>query len=175
MLKKVFDFQSSFKIFIYSNLGHGFHIRIGDNEYLFPTAERAPPEGYLSHGYEAYVVFLLFELLLISSSRWTHTDKAYCTYAFGFCPDRQIPDPAIQPFAGSSFVDVGLQVVVRHATGSMMAFQPGHLHGTTMAEGAVNMGLLISFSRRVCDAWKEAQELEGQVQIISKEGVIEES
>jgi len=91
------------------------------------------------------------------------------------CPDRQIPDPTIQPFAGSSFVDIGLQVVVRHATGSMMAFQPEHLHGTTMSDGAVNMFLLISFSRRVGDAWKEAQELQGQVQVVSKEGVIEET
>ena len=57
----------------------------------------------------------------------------------------------------------------------MMAFQPENLHCTTMADGAVNMFLLISFSQRVSDTWKDAQELNGEVQVISKEGVIEET
>ena len=57
----------------------------------------------------------------------------------------------------------------------MMAFQPENLHGTTMADGAVNMFLLISCSQRVSDTWKDAQELNGEVQVISKEGVIEET
>ncbi len=53
---------------------------IDNNQYLFSTAEHAPPEGYLFHGYGAYVVFILFELLLfIFLFRWTHTDKVYCT------------------------------------------------------------------------------------------------
>ncbi len=44
-----------------------------------------------------------------------------------------------------------------------------------MADGAVNMFLLISFSWHVGDAWNNAQELEGQVQVVSKEGVIEKT
>ncbi|KDR65654.1 hypothetical protein GALMADRAFT_81646 [Galerina marginata CBS 339.88] len=41
--------------------GGGYTVKIGDREVTFPTAKRAPPEGYLSQGYEAYAhsLFLL--------------------------------------------------------------------------------------------------------------------
>ncbi len=41
--------------------GTGFHIKINNDVYLFPTAERAPPEGYFYNGYEAYVFYLFFQ------------------------------------------------------------------------------------------------------------------
>lgn len=44
----------------YTLLGHGFHIRLGDQVYEFPTAKRAPPEAYLSYGYQAYIFLFLF-------------------------------------------------------------------------------------------------------------------
>ena len=113
--------------------------------------------------------------LYIYRYRWTHTDQAYCKYAFVLCAERQNSDIQFHPLPGSSFVDIGLKVVIRQATGTMMAFQPEHLHGTTFSHGAVNTSMIISFSRRVGDAWKEAQELEGRVQVISKEGVIKET
>jgi len=43
--------------------GHGFHIRLGDQVYQFPTAERAPPEAYFSHKYEVYIFISLFSPL----------------------------------------------------------------------------------------------------------------
>ena len=33
--------------------GSGYTIQIGDVPLTFPAAKRAPPEGYLSKGYEA--------------------------------------------------------------------------------------------------------------------------
>lgn len=55
-----------------------------------------------------------------------------------------------------------------------MAFQPEHLHGTTVSHGAINSSIIISFSRRISDAWEEAKKLQGQVQVVSKAGVVEE-
>src|SRR5258708_17946890 len=98
---------------------------------------------------------------------WTHTDRAFCDYAFSFCVDRCIPNTPAK-FPGASFVDIGLGVVVRQATGTMMAFQPEHLHGTTPAYGAINLGMAITFSRRVCEAFEHAKKLEGQVGVVSK-------
>ena len=51
---------------------------------------------------------------------------------------KQIPGPDIKYFPGSSFVDVSLKVVIHQAIGTMMAFQPEQLHGTTKSNGAVN-------------------------------------
>jgi hypothetical protein len=63
-------------------------------------------------------------------------------------------EPAIH---GSSFVDIGLKVVVRQDTGTVMAFKPDHLHGTTLSRGLANSILAITFSRRVSEAWVEAE------------------
>ena len=49
-----------------------------------------------------------------------------------------------------------------------MAFQPEQLHGTTIANGAVNTGMAITFSRRVGDAWKDAKELKGKVDVVAE-------
>jgi hypothetical protein len=93
----------------------------------------------------------------ILNIRWTHTDKAYCKYAFAFCVGRDLPEQLPQhPKCGSSFVDIGLKVVVRQDRGTIMAFRPEYLHGTTLAYGAINSAIAITFSRRVSDAWEEA-------------------
>jgi hypothetical protein len=84
------------------------------------------------------------------------------------CTSRKIPGNQVASFPGSSFVDVGLKVVVRQATGTMMAFQPEQLHGTTIANGAVNTGMAITFSRRVGDAWEEAKRLKGKVNVVTE-------
>lgn len=57
----------------------------------------------------------------------------------------------------------------------MMAFQPECLHGTTIAHGAVNTGMIISFSRHVYDAWQDAEKLKGRVHVTSKSGAVEET
>jgi hypothetical protein len=56
----------------------------------------------------------------------------------------------------------------------MMAFQPEHLHGTTVSHGPINSSIIISFSRRISDAWEDTKKLQGQVQVVSKAGVVEE-
>jgi len=81
------------------------------------------------------------------------------------CTSRHIPGTGTQSFPGASFVDVGLKVVVRQATGTIMAFQPEQLHGTTISNGAVNTGMAITFSRRVGDAWNDAKKLQGKVDV----------
>ena len=72
----------------------------------------------------------------------THTDQAYCKYAFVLCPEHQNPDVQIHPFLGSTFVNVGFKVAVHQATGTMTAFQLEHLHGTTFACSAVNTTMI---------------------------------
>ncbi|KAF8960534.1 hypothetical protein BDZ97DRAFT_1704149 [Flammula alnicola] len=151
--------------------GGGYTIKIGGSDVTFPTAKRAPPEGYLSNGYEARA----------------HEDKAYTPYAFAFNIDRRInpkkvpsepsepvhqtrtaikkqkegPAPVIRgpPGGGSSFVDLSLKVVVRQALGTMMAIRPEFMHGTSMGYGAENSGVTISFSERIVEAWETARRL----------------
>lgn len=125
-----------------------------------------------------FLFYLLHEkhcYLYIYLCSWTHTDQAYCKYAFVLCAERQNPDAQIHPSPGSSFVDIGLKVVVRQATGTMTAFQPEYLHGTTVAHGAVNSSMIISFSRRITDAWEDAKKLHGKVQVVPGDGVVEET
>ena len=151
--------------------GHGFHIKIDDEVFLFPTAERAPPEAYLSRGYEAYVLLYL-PLHYLTFTRWTHTDKAYCKYAFSFCVGRELPEQPPQQNlpCGSSFVDIGLKVAVRQDRGTVTAFRPEYLHGTTLAYGAINSIIAITFSKRVGDAWKEARH--GSISVDAQAGVL---
>jgi hypothetical protein len=80
------------------NSGYGFHIKIDDTTYLFPTAERAPPEGYFGHGYEAYISIFFFTehiiyILLDGLTQTQHTaDMLFpCVLASKFLKPR--PDP----------------------------------------------------------------------------------
>lgn len=61
-------------------------------------------------------------------------------------------------------------MVVHQDTGTVIAFKPEHLHGTTLSHGAGNSLLKITFSRRVSDAWAEALERSGQPYISQEEG-----
>ena len=47
-------------------------------------------------------------------------------------------------------------------TGTVVAFKPEHLHGTTLSHGAGNSIVAITFSRQVSDAWAEALEHQGR-------------
>jgi hypothetical protein len=71
---------------------------------------------------------------------------------------------------GSGFVNIDLKVVVHQDTGTVIAFKPEHLHGTTLSHGAGNSLLKITFSRHVSDAWAEALERSGQPYISQEEG-----
>ena len=71
--------------------------------------------------------------------------------------------PETEPsISGSSFVDIGLKVVVQQSTGTAIAFKPEHLHGTAVSRGLANSILAVTFSRRVSDAWTEAVAHEGK-------------
>ena len=89
------------------------------------------------------------------TARWTHTDQAYCKYAFAFCADRTLSKPGPSN-GGANFVDVGLKVVVQQETGTILAFKPEQLHGTTLSHGGANSIAAVTFSRRVSDAWADA-------------------
>jgi hypothetical protein len=57
---------------------------------------------------------------------------------------------------GGNFVDITLGVVVQQATGTLMAFKPEHLHGTTRLCGAHNRMCTITFSSHIAEAFKIA-------------------
>jgi len=40
----------------YKNTDTGFYLELDGKKFKFPQAERAPPEVYMSCGYEAYVL-----------------------------------------------------------------------------------------------------------------------
>lgn len=91
--------------------------------------------------------------------RWVHRDPTYCDFALAWIVGRQM-DPVRRPEnldcgSGANYVDVTLKIVVLSAPGTIMAFRPNHLHGTSKSYGAVNRGLAITFSRRVTDAYRD--------------------
>ena len=57
---------------------------------------------------------------------------------------------------GGNFVDATLRVVVKQAVGTMMAFMPQYMHGTTRLCGAHNWGCAITFSKHIKDAYDVA-------------------
>lgn len=68
---------------------------------------------------------------------------------------------------GGSFVDASLKVVVRQERGTMIAFRPDHMHGTSIMNGAVNAIISINFSSRVAEAWEKAGHSERAMVIAS--------
>lgn len=119
-------------------------------------------------------------------------DPAYCKYAFFYCVGRSITpqEPATDAEMlrstrqtpksaakcqvvykpGANFVDAGLHVVVEQSIGTVVSFQPAHLHGTSIGYGASNAIISINFSQRIKDAWDEAQANGHSVSIISGHG-----
>lgn len=65
---------------------------------------------------------------------------------------------------GSNYVDVGLKVVVQSAPGTLTAFQPDQLHGTTYTGGILNYGLSMNSTRRVHEAILDLEKNGIQVQ-----------
>jgi hypothetical protein len=64
--------------------------------------------------------------------------------------------PAWPAKGGGNFVDITLGVVVQQATGTLMAFKPEYLHGTTRLCGAHNRMCTVAFSSRIAEAFKIA-------------------
>lgn len=71
---------------------------------------------------------------------------------------REVADSCTMPDGGASFVDVNLKVIVRQATGTGIAFQPDHMHGTTEAHGATSWSISHVFSQRVVDMIRDASD-----------------
>ena len=96
--------------------------------------------------------------------RWAHTDKCWASYGLSYCVGRVVDEQAeaasswpAGPGGGGNFVDITLGVVVQQATGTLMAFQPEYLHGTTRLCGAHNRMCTITFSSHIAEAFKIAE------------------
>ena len=127
--------------------------------------------------------FLLIKLAL-NLYRWSHVDPAYCTWAFSLCVGREIglfslsqsnhtyatrstarqssvtkekSQPAVKG-GGANFVDVTLKVVIKASPGTLFVFKPEQLHGTTLAHGAVNHNIAITFSQQLEDGYREVHQ-----------------
>jgi len=107
--------------------------------------------------------YSVFSCIIIRTKYWsshTHVDECAVRWAFGWTVTHDIPDDCpLPPGMGSSYVDVGLKVVVQSAAGTLSAFQPNHLHGTTFTGGIVNYGLSMTSTRRVNDAIWEIEQI----------------
>lgn len=66
------------------------------------------------------------------------------------------PTPVRPKSYGSCFVDVNLRVVVRPAIGTMMEFNPLHLHGTTRSWYRIVRACAFTASKYIHDAFEEA-------------------
>ncbi|KAF8876371.1 hypothetical protein CPB84DRAFT_1689182 [Gymnopilus junonius] len=123
--------------------GCGFDITISGHRYAFSEAARAPPEGYATAGYQAH----------------SHTDLCSLKWAFSWTVGRTGQESS--PFAshknGANFADLPLKVVVKNAVGTLLAFQPEELHGTTEKRGVINYQLSLTSTQRVAEAYVELE------------------
>jgi len=55
-------------------------------------------------------------------------------------------------------------------SGTVIAFQPDFLHGTTLTSNAINKGIAICFSRCVSKAWEEAKKTDRGASVIAAAG-----
>jgi hypothetical protein len=58
---------------------------------------------------------------------------------------------------GANFVDLGLKTIVKNSPGTLIAFQPEFLHGTTEGCGVKNYILALPSTRRVYEAYMELE------------------
>lgn len=94
-----------------------------------------------------------------------HTDLSSLKWAFAWIVGRFEPSPAALPQnKGANFVDLGLQTVVENSPGTLIAFQPEYLHGTTETRGIENYILALPFIRRVYDAYTELEAMGAKIE-----------
>lgn len=91
-----------------------------------------------------------------------HTDPCYAPFAFNLNVGRSQQDTKtarqninIPAYGGANFVDANLLVVVIGAVGTIFAFDPSHVHGTTVTGGTQNLNLTFGFSKKVGDSFAE--------------------
>jgi hypothetical protein len=103
--------------------------------------------------------------------RKTHTDPASCKYTAALCVHRTVNTNEAQnlPGGGANFVDVGLKVLVKQETGTLISFDSNYLHGTTQSVGAVNWSYALTFTKRLNNGWVALPE-EKQREIIANGG-----
>ena len=68
-------------------------------------------------------------------------------------------------------MDWNLQVLVKQAECTAIAFQPDHLHGTTVGNGATNHIISINLSCQLAEAWKIIEDK--GTYLISDEGAVQ--
>ena len=116
--------------------------------------------------------YFIFEL---NHSSKSHKDACYAGYGISFYVDRVVDsgngsdkvyetrrhkekeEKALWPEdGGGNFVDLTLHIVVKQATGTLMAFKPEFPHGTTRLCGAHNRICAITFSSHILHAYHVA-------------------
>ncbi|ESK87186.1 hypothetical protein Moror_5857 [Moniliophthora roreri MCA 2997] len=123
----------------------GFTLTLDGKEYYFPNANCGPSELYLTHGY----------------SVWSHTNDCYTCFAFNISAGHEQIRTAtsgkvhILSYGGANFVDVNLHVVVVNEAATLFAFNPAHVHGTTVTGGTINYHLTYAFSLHIEEALKK--------------------
>ncbi|KDR67757.1 hypothetical protein GALMADRAFT_146784 [Galerina marginata CBS 339.88] len=127
--------------------GCGFSIVIDGTDYTFNESNRAPPEGIATAGYQAC----------------SHTDACSVEWAFGWTVGRIDTAQILPANKGANFVDLGLRVVVENSAGTLTAFQPECLHGTTEKGGVMNYILALTSTRRVFEGYSDLEKLGAKI------------
>lgn len=94
-------------------------------------------------------------------------DKSYCPWTLSwnvFHNEQELPRKGssgrklVPANSGGHFTDAELKVVVRSATGTLLAHRGDHYHGTTQRFGSEDAGFTLGFSQRVYNAFQIAQQ-----------------
>ncbi|KAJ3507943.1 hypothetical protein NMY22_g16778 [Coprinellus aureogranulatus] len=126
--------------------GTDFTITYQDKAYTFASAGRAPPEGIATWAFHMP----------------THKDHSPLKWSLAITSMREVySDSPLNPKFGSNLVDLSLRVVVQSRVGTLTAFNPNELHGTTThgrGIDPVNAGVSLTSTRRVYTAYTEMME-----------------
>jgi hypothetical protein len=99
-----------------------------------------------------------------------HTDETTTTWLIGLTCSREVDFPPentpttrnnpwqIAPH-GLDFVEFETRVIVRAAPGTMTLLQPRYMHGTTRGHRVIQLGVSMSSSQHVSDAFHAGQGL----------------
>ncbi|KAE9385511.1 hypothetical protein BT96DRAFT_928761 [Gymnopus androsaceus JB14] len=83
---------------------------------------------------------------------WAFNVAVACEYNASAASAQNFPIP---PYGGANFVNVNLCIVVVNAPGTLFAFKPDHVHGTTISGGTTYHELTFTFLKRISDALAE--------------------
>jgi hypothetical protein len=113
----------------------------------------------------AYVLVLV---VLMVAQRRAHTDKNECVWTYGLTYSRiEEQEPTDRPHVrtnkydvpayGLDYVDFETRVIVRAAAGTMTAFRPEFLHGTTNGHRVQQQGVACTVSSHIVKALRASQ------------------